>query len=132
MKQVTKLKQKRIGTGLILFASLLWGTTGTAASLIPNVSPFAIGAFSMGLGGMLLAIYARNTIRKDRVVLYANRGVLLIGTLALAIYPLAFYSSMRIAGVAIGTVISISTAPFFVAILECLFGKDRVITVTGF
>ncbi|MFY2506994.1 DMT family transporter [Vibrio pectenicida] len=127
MKQVIKLKQKRISTGLILFASLLWGTTGTAASIIPNVSPFAIGAFSMGIGGILLAIYARNTIRKDRVVLHANRGVLLIGSLALAVYPLAFYSSMNMAGVAIGTVISISCSPFFVATLECLFGKVRVI-----
>ncbi|MDW1813425.1 EamA family transporter, partial [Vibrio sp. Vb2362] len=41
----------QLGTLSILFASTLWGTTGTAASLAPDVSALAIGAFSMGIGG---------------------------------------------------------------------------------
>lgn len=51
-----------------------------------------------------------------------------ISAIALAAYPLAFYSSMRLAGVAIGTVIFIATAPFFAVLLECLFSKGKSIT----
>ncbi|MEU7283465.1 hypothetical protein AB0A69_32520 [Streptomyces sp. NPDC045431] len=36
----------------------------------------------------------------------------------MAVYPLAFYSSMRLAGVAIGTVVSIGTAPLASALVE--------------
>jgi DME family drug/metabolite transporter len=39
----------------IVAACVLWGTTGTAASLMPGtVSPLAIGAATMGIGGLLL------------------------------------------------------------------------------
>ena len=43
----------------LLFASLTWGTTGTAASFLPaDVSPLAIGASTMGIGGLLLLVTA--------------------------------------------------------------------------
>lgn len=114
------------GAFAIILASLLWGTTGTAASLSPDISPLAIGAFSMGIGGMLLVFTARKKLRVDYKLLLAQPKVLLLGALSIAIYPLAFYSSMRLSGVAIGTVVSIATAPFFAAILERLISKKRV------
>lgn len=40
----------------VLIASILWGTTGTAASYAPNLSPLAIGAIAMGGGGLLQAL----------------------------------------------------------------------------
>ncbi|MEI8666726.1 hypothetical protein P4S81_20740 [Pseudoalteromonas sp. B28] len=52
--------------------------------------------------------------------------VLLLGAASVAIYPLAFYTSMRLSGVAIGTVVSIATAPFFAAILESLISKKYI------
>lgn len=36
----------------MLAASVLWGTTGTAATFAPAVGPLAIGAAAMGLGGL--------------------------------------------------------------------------------
>ena len=53
------------GVIAIIIASFLWGTTGTAASYSPDVSSFAIGAFSMGIGGVLLVITARKTLFID-------------------------------------------------------------------
>ena len=47
------------GTFAIILASLLWGTTGTAASLAPGISPLAIGALSVGAAGVLLMFTAR-------------------------------------------------------------------------
>ncbi|MGF1742376.1 DMT family transporter [Vibrio profundum] len=112
----------------ILFASLLWGTTGTVASLAPEISPLAIGAFSMGIGGMVQASLAYTEITQHCRKILSHKKRLFISALALAIYPLAFYSSMNLAGVAVGTVISIATAPFFSVLLECLFGKNTYIT----
>ncbi|TFH89546.1 DMT family transporter [Vibrio ouci] len=116
-----------LGILSILCASTLWGTTGTVASLAPDISSLAIGAFSMGVGGILQAILAHKQLQKDLSKILRRKKVLLISAIALAAYPLAFYSSMRLAGVAIGTVISIATAPFFVAALECLFSKNNAI-----
>ncbi|MEI8666727.1 hypothetical protein P4S81_20745 [Pseudoalteromonas sp. B28] len=44
------------GVIAIIIASFLWGTTGTAASYSPDVSSFAIGAFSMGIGECYLLL----------------------------------------------------------------------------
>lgn len=121
--------QKQGATGgvlAIVFACFLWGTTGTAASLAPDISALAIGAFAMGMGGVLLVLNARKELFKDAQHLYANGGLLLTGGLAVAVYPLAFYSSMRLSGVAIGTVVSLASAPFFAAVLECLISRKKV------
>ncbi|AVF74602.1 EamA family transporter [Vibrio alginolyticus] len=118
----------QLGTLSILFASTLWGTTGTAASLAPNVSALAIGAFSMGIGGFMQACLSAKSLKRDFRKVVHKKKTLLVSIIALATYPLAFYSSMRFAGVAIGTVVSISTAPFFSALLECLFSRNQTIT----
>ena len=110
----------------VIAASVLWGTTGTASAFIPDVSPLAVGAFSMGVGGVLLVLNAKNNLLSDRQKLLSQPSLLFIGSLCVAIYPLAFYSSMRLAGVAIGTVISIASAPFFTIIMERLISNKRV------
>lgn len=118
----------QFGVLSILFASTLWGTTGTVASFAPNISSLAIGAFSMGVGGVFQAFLSFKSVRKDFEKVMLHKKTLMVSIIALVVYPLAFYSSMRLAGVAIGTVISISTAPFFSVFLECLFSKKINIT----
>jgi DME family drug/metabolite transporter len=110
----------------VVLASFFWGTTGTAASLIPEVSPLAIGAFSMGVGGLFLIINTRKTLAHEHKQLLSQLTLLLVGGLSVAIYPLAFYSSMSWSGVAIGTVVSIGSAPFFTVVLERLISKKLV------
>ncbi len=114
------------GVIAIVIASFLWGTTGTAASYSPDVSSLAIGAFSMGIGGVLLVITARKKLLVDYMVMLEQPKLLILGAASVAIYPLAFYTSMRLSGVAIGTVVSIATAPFFAAILERLISKKHI------
>ncbi|GHE85276.1 DMT family transporter [Thalassotalea profundi] len=110
----------------IIIASFFWGTTGTAASYTPDISSLAIGAFSMGIGGVLLLITGRKKLLIDYKVMLKQPKILLLGAASVAIYPLAFYTSMRLSGVAIGTVVSIATAPFFAAILERLISKKYI------
>lgn len=111
------------GAWALILASLLWGTTGTAASFLPDsVSPLAIGASTMAVGGVLLfAVSGRASVAAIRDA--ASRKWLLLGALGVIVYPLAFYSSMDFAGVAIGNVISLGTGPVFAALLEWLFER---------
>nr|WP_218888578.1 EamA family transporter [Saccharopolyspora hordei] len=105
------------GPLLVLLASALWGTTGTAASFAPaGAGPLSIGAATMGLGGLLLLALAGRSAW--RVLRSGRLGLLVVGAAAVAVYPLAFYSSMALAGVAIGTVVALGSAPVFAAVLE--------------
>src|SRR5699024_2759328 len=46
-------RTRLLAIGAITITSVLWGTTGTAATLIPDASPLAIGAAALGVGGLL-------------------------------------------------------------------------------
>jgi DME family drug/metabolite transporter len=102
----------------VVAASILWGTTGTAATFAPNVSPLAIGAVAMGLGGLLQALYAARHIAVQSGNLLERWRLVSLGALAVVVYPLAFYSSMHLSGVAVGTVVSIGSAPVAAALVE--------------
>ncbi|WP_338077118.1 DMT family transporter, partial [Cellulomonas hominis] len=102
----------------VLAAAVLWGTTGTAATFAPDVGPLAIGAAAMGLGGLLQAATAHRLLRDHRAALGRRCGLVLLGAVAVAVYPLAFYSSMHLAGVAVGTVVSLGSAPLAAALVE--------------
>lgn len=110
----------------VLLAAFLWGTTGTAATFAPNLSPLAIGAAAMGGGGLLQALLARKSIKKNLIHINSNLVILITGVVSVFIYPLAFYSSMHLAGVTIGTVVSIGTAPLFTALLERFFDQKKL------
>lgn len=110
----------------ITATSLLWGTTGTAATFAPGVGPLAIGAFALGIGGLLQAAIAVPALRRARAALLQRRGLVIAGAIAVAIYPLAFYSSMHTAGVAVGSVVSLASAPLASGILERVVDKRRL------
>lgn len=114
------------GVLCIVFASFLWGTTGVSATFAPDVGALAIGAASMGIGGLLQTLFALQPIRRNLSQLYQYKGYCLIGGLTVAIYPLAFYSSMRLAGVTIGTVVSIGAAPILSFLIEMIMDKARL------
>ncbi|CQR65588.1 DMT family transporter [Streptomyces leeuwenhoekii] len=115
-----------IGALCVLAASVLWGTTGTAATFAPDVGPLAIGAAAMGLGGLLQALIAARQIARHSVGLRERGGTVLLGAASVAVYPLAFYSSMHLAGVAVGTVVSIGTAPIASALIERVVDGRRL------
>ncbi|MFF0895996.1 DMT family transporter [Streptomyces sp. NPDC003278] len=121
-------RARSAGTGAlcVLAASVLWGTTGTAATFAPEAGPLAIGAVAMGIGGLLQALAAARPTLRSVPLLRARRGTVLLGAVSVAVYPLAFYSSMRLAGVAVGTVVSIGTAPLASAVIERVADRRRL------
>lgn len=102
----------------VLGAAVLWGTTGTAATFAPQgSSSLAIGAAAMGIGGLALFIAAgRSALRL--ITSRVGGSALWLGAACVVAYPLAFYTSMADAGVAIGVTISIGGAPIVAALLE--------------
>lgn len=110
----------------LVVSCVLWGTTGTVASFLPSaVSPLAIGASTMTLGGILLFVASRRAaleVVRDRAV----RGWLVAAAAGMVAYPLAFYSSMDLAGVAIGNVVSLGSGPIFAALLEWRVTRSRL------
>ncbi|WP_394768112.1 DMT family transporter [Lacisediminihabitans sp.] len=116
---------RKTGVVALVLASVLWGTTGTAATgMPPSVGPVAVGAATMTIGGILLAA---TSLRGVIAVLRepGSRGWVLAGAVGVFVYPLAFYSSMNLAGVAIGNVVSLGSGPVFAALLEWLVERRR-------
>jgi DME family drug/metabolite transporter len=115
----------RLGAFFILIAGSLWATTGTSASFLPaSVSPLATGAASFILGSLLLFV---TSFSSSVLVLRtpAHRIRLGVAALTVAIFPLAFYSAMSLAGVAVGTVVTVGSAPVFATVLEIIFDRRR-------
>lgn len=110
----------------ILLAAFLWGTSGTVASFSQGLSPIAIGTISLGFGGLIHAFISISIIKKNIYLLMQHKKILFIGVIATTIYPLAFYSSLSLAGIAIGTVITVGSAPLFAALLEYFYDQKKL------
>lgn len=67
------------GIATIGLASLVWGTTGTAATFASGVGPLAIGAAALGIGGLLQAAIALPALRRAGTVLRTRLRTVLIG-----------------------------------------------------
>ena len=111
-------RQRGLALAAITLTSILWGTTGTAATFASDAGPLAIGAAALGIGGILQALVAIPALKRSRGQLRAQLPTVMLGAGAVAIYPLAFYSSMSLAGVALGSVVSLASAPLASGLLE--------------
>lgn len=116
-------RDRLIGIAAITVTSLLWGTTGTAATFAPDAGPLAIGAAALGIGGLLQAAIAVPALRAALSALRRDVRLVTLGAMSVAVYPLAFYSSMHLAGVAVGSVISLASAPLASGLLECFVDR---------
>lgn len=125
MQHSDALRGSGRGILAIVLASLLWGTTGTAASFVPDaVPPVAIGATTFAGGGILLVLLEAKDVAR---VLSRPRAAAWLGLGAVGVvsYALCFYASMHLAGVAIGNVVSLGSGPVFAAVLEAVVDRRR-------
>lgn len=101
----------------------MWGTTGVvAAGMTVDVSTFAIGAFTMGVGGAILAAVTWPRVRAA-LTIPAARPWILWGGVGVFVYPLAFYAGMHDAGVAVGNTVALGSGPLFAGVIEWLATK---------
>ena len=115
---------QRISYLVVLLGAILWGTTGTAQTFMPQtIHPLAVGASRLAVGGfsllLILLIMRKIDFRNWpwKSTLYA--------AVSMAIFQYLFFSSVRLTGVAIGTVVAIGSAPVFSGIIEWILLKHR-------
>lgn len=114
------------GPASILASAVLWGTTGTASSLAPAGAPAAaIGCAGLTLGGILLFLTSGGAFRLPSACTRRERGLLVLGVLAVAGYPVTFYPAVSSTGVAVATVIALGSAPVFAGLLAWITGQAR-------
>lgn len=113
---------ERMSYLIVLIGAILWGTTGTAQTFIPEtVDPFIISTMRLMIGGfslfLILSIFGKVNLSK-----WPWKYVIVVA-IALAIFQYLFFTSVRLTGVAIGTVVSIGSAPVFTGIMEWVESK---------
>ena len=149
------------GVVLVLAAAIIWGTIGAANTLRPaGTHPLSVGAARVAGGGLLLVVWSvlngsaqvvAQTVRSEfrkwragrRTSATADPGLVewvALGGTAVAIYQLCFFSALAQTGVAVGTVISMSTPPIFAGFFAAGWLRQRVtlrfivattLTITG-
>lgn len=102
---------------LVVAAATLWGTTGTAQALAPaGAGPVSVGAVRITLGGVALvalALIGGILLRGERS---RSRGTWSVGAVVaaavgVALYQPLFFVGVALAGVSVGTVVAIGSAP---------------------
>ena len=115
---------QRLSYLLVLLGAVLWGTTGTSQTFMPQtIHPLAVGASRLAVGGFTLLIILLVMRKIDfrnwpwKATIYA--------AISMAVFQYLFFSSVRLTGVAIGTVVTIGSAPVFSGIIEWIIVKRR-------
>jgi drug/metabolite transporter, DME family len=111
----------------ILVCSVLWGTVG----LVSVYAPAAASPESVGAGGMVVAGTLMLAVRPGAraLILHArgrDRLLLLLGSLGLLCYPLAFFPAVRDLGVALATAITLGSAPLFAGLIARFVERRRL------
>ena len=106
------------GTWLVLFAAILWGTTGTAQALGPEAaSPLAVGSLRLLTGAVVLVLLAVVTTSETGWK-WLVRPATLFAALGVAAFQLIFFSGVDRTGVAVGTLLALGSAAVFVGVIE--------------
>lgn len=117
-----KSMQGKLSAFLILFAAVLWGTTGTAQAFAPeNAHPIAIGTIRLAVGGLfllsLVLLFGKLELKNWPI------KATVLAALSMALYQPLFFTAVTVTGVAIGTVVAIGSAPILSGLLEWMFFK---------
>lgn len=108
----------------ILLAAVFWGTAGTSQAFAPGAAhPIAIGATRMFVGGLFLLCTVLMIGRLNLRLLPYRSAI--IAALSMAFYQPLFFSAVSITGVAIGTVVTIGSAPILTGFIEWVFFRRR-------
>jgi DME family drug/metabolite transporter len=118
----------RRGLALIIFAAMLWGTTGLTSKVLDRLS--AVDALSVGALRLITAAPALLLLAQTlapgslRPLLKREwRAVLIMGA-AMAGYNGSFFAALARTSVTAGTLLALCSAPLFVAVLARLFLRE--------
>ncbi|KOS53710.1 EamA family transporter [Rhodococcus rhodochrous] len=110
---------------LVLAASALFGTTGTAQALGSRALGAPLDAVAVGAGRIVLAGTVLALFAWPRGPLFppGRRLPTLLGAGGVVMYQLGFFTAVQTAGVAAGTMIALGSGPAFAGLLQWLVSR---------
>lgn len=120
-----------LGVMLVLAAALLWGTTGTAQSLVPTpLSSSWVGALRLVMAALLFFTPMQLLRRRHDAPTPASAAALpwrgIAGAaLCMTAYNLAFFAGVRACGVAVGTAVALGSGPLWAGLLDAALQRRR-------
>jgi DME family drug/metabolite transporter len=113
----------------VVAASVLFGTSGTARSFLPDdVSSLGVAAMRLLIGAIPLLMFAffahRSSFRRP------NREVVLAGC-AMGLFQVLFFQSISLTGVAVGTMVTIGSGPIVATAVECVVKRKFSLSMVG-
>ena len=104
---------------------MLWGTTGTSQALAPTgAQSSVVGAMRLLVGGATLLVWVLFRDGFSAVRHFPVRATVLAG-IGVAAYQLTFFAGVARAGVAVGTIVAVGSAPVMAGILGWLVHGER-------
>ena len=126
-RRVGARRSARAGVGYVLLGALLFSTAGTAQAVAGvDSTPLGVGAARLFVGTALLVavLPAFGQRRLDVLRLWRRRAALVAGA-CIGLYQWAFFAGVKSAGVALGTVLVIGSAPVFAGALTWIMLRRR-------
>ncbi len=109
----------------VLLGSILWGTTGTAQALAPELTnPLTVGVARMTIAALIMlsiTLY-RGTLKLDKSW---PKVATIVSALGIASYQVLFFTAVSKTGVAIGTVVAMGSAPIIAGLLALVVRKEK-------
>lgn len=112
-------QKQALGVAAVIFAAMLWGTTGTTQALLPPTrEPLVVGALRLAFGALALVILAQAQPRMRAGLGGLPWGGIVFAGACIAGYNLLFFWAVSLAGVGVGTAITIGSAPIWATAYE--------------
>lgn len=124
------------GIALVLLASTLWGTTGTAQSLgAGGLSPFWVGAAQLAVASAFFAMLlglrrvlpGGASAAPQGLAARASAGasrlqprLLALASAGIAGYSICFYAGVQLTGVGVGTAVAIGSGPIWAGLIQAV------------
>jgi DME family drug/metabolite transporter len=111
----------------IVLAATSWASLGIAMKLsLGQVSALSIAAARIGIGGVALMVFTAKPRRVAALVASKHRCLMVTtAALAMAAHQVLLFASFQLAGVAIGSVVSLGTSPLFIGLVAWLVHREQ-------
>jgi DME family drug/metabolite transporter len=118
----------RAGLPYLVLSGILWGTGGLTGTLLRHatgLSPIAVAAYRLAVGGALIVAFLALTGRRLPRGRAAWTRVGVIGLLA-AEFQASYFASVALTSVSLATLVTIGVSPALVLAAERVTGRRRV------
>ncbi|MGY0004244.1 DMT family transporter [Micromonospora sp. I033] len=125
---VAAARRSAAGLWLLASAGVLWGAGGPSGRLLAletGLSPLAVAAYRLAIGGTLIVVVLVVTRRPLPRGGAAWTRITVLGMLA-ALFQACFFAAVSFTSVSVATLLTIGASPVLVLIAEWVTGRRRI------